>query len=112
MKRRQFIRFGAAVGALSIVKPSQASQMMAKSYEGNAGGAIVLSTWNHGLAANEAAWAELQKGGSATDAVEKGVMVTEADLSNRSVGVGGRPDRDGHVTLDACIMSGDSRCGA
>ena len=112
MKRRQFIRFGAAVGALSIVKPSQASQIVAKSYEGNAGGAIILSTWNHGLAANEAAWAELQKGGSATDAVEKGVMVTEADLSNRSVGVGGRPDRDGHVTLDACIMSGDSRCGA
>jgi isoaspartyl peptidase/L-asparaginase-like protein (Ntn-hydrolase superfamily) len=44
--------------------------------------------------------------------VEKGVMVTEADLTNRSVGVGGRPDRDGHVTLDACIMSGDSRCGS
>ena len=62
MKRRQFIRFGAAVGALSIVKPSQASQIVAKSYEGNAGGPIVLSTWNHGLAANEAAWAELKKG--------------------------------------------------
>jgi len=97
---------------LSIVKPSQASQIMAKSYEGNAGGAIILSTWNHGLAANEGAWQVLSKGGSALDAVEKGVMVTEADLTNRSVGVGGRPDRDGHVTLDACIMSGDSRCGS
>ena len=77
-----------------------------------ANGPIVLSTWNHGLAANEGAWAVLEKGGSALDAVEKGVMVTEADLTNRSVGVGGRPDRDGHVTLDACIMSGDSRCGS
>jgi isoaspartyl peptidase/L-asparaginase-like protein (Ntn-hydrolase superfamily) len=112
MKRRQFIRFGAAVGALSVVKPSQATNIVAQSYQGKAKGPIVLSTWNHGLAANEGAWAVLQKGGSALDAVEKGVMVTEADLTNRSVGVGGRPDRDGHVTLDACIMSGDSRCGS
>ena len=112
MKRRQFIRFGAAVGALSVVKPSQATNIVAQSYQGKANGPIVLSTWNHGLAANEGAWAVLEKGGSALDAVEKGVMVTEADLTNRSVGVGGRPDRDGHVTLDACIMSGDSRCGS
>ncbi len=112
MKRRQFIRFGAAVGALGVVKPSQATNIVAQSYQGKAKGPIVLSTWNHGLAANEGAWAVLQKGGSALDAVEKGVMVTEADLTNRSVGVGGRPDRDGHVTLDACIMSGDSRCGS
>ena len=112
MKRRQFIRFGAAVGALSVVKPSEATDIVAQSYQGKAKGPIVLSTWNHGLAANEGAWAVLEKGGSALDAVEKGVMVTEADLTNRSVGVGGRPDRDGHVTLDACIMSGDSRCGS
>jgi len=112
MKRRQFIRFGAAVGALTVVKPSQATNIVAQSYQGKAKGPIVLSTWNHGLAANEGAWAVLEKGGSALDAVEKGVMVTEADLTNRSVGVGGRPDRDGNVTLDACIMSGDARCGS
>ena len=94
------------------MKPSQATNIVAQSYQGKAKGPIVLSTWNHGLAANEGAWAVLEKGGSALDAVEKGVMVTEADLTNRSVGVGGRPDRDGHVTLDACIMSGDSSCGS
>lgn len=112
MKRRQFIRFGAAVGALSLVETTKAGQILAQGARGSAKGPIVLSTWNHGLAANEGAWAVLQKGGSALDAVEKGVMVTEADLSNRSVGIGGRPDRDGHVTLDACIMSGDARCGS
>lgn len=112
MKRRQFIRFGAAVGALSLVETTKAGQILAQGAQGSAKGPIVLSTWNHGLAANEGAWAVLQKGGSALDAVEKGVMVTEADLSNRSVGIGGRPDRDGHVTLDACIMSGDARCGS
>lgn len=112
MKRRQFIRFGAAVGALSLVETTKAGQILAQGTQGSAKGPIVLSTWNHGLAANEGAWAVLQKGGSAIDAVEKGVMVTEADLTNRSVGIGGRPDRDGHVTLDACIMSGDARCGS
>ena len=112
MKRRQFIRFGAILGALGVVRPSKASDFMAKSFEGKANGPLILSTWNHGIAANEGAWVVLQKGGSALDAVEKGVMVTEADLSNRSVGVGGRPDREGHVTLDACIMSGDARCGS
>jgi isoaspartyl peptidase/L-asparaginase-like protein (Ntn-hydrolase superfamily) len=112
MKRRQFIRFGAAIGALSMVETAKAGQILAQGAQGAAKGPIVLSTWNHGLAANEGAWAVLQKGGSALDAVEKGVMVTEADLTNRSVGVGGRPDRDGHVTLDACIMSGDARCGS
>ncbi|PHQ61114.1 MAG: glycosylasparaginase, partial [Maribacter sp.] len=31
---------------------------------------------------------------------------------NQTVGMGGRPDRDGNVTLDACIMDKDSNCGA
>jgi isoaspartyl peptidase/L-asparaginase-like protein (Ntn-hydrolase superfamily) len=64
------------------------------------------------LDANKAAWEVLSKGGKAIDAVEKGVRVTENDLTNRSVGIGGRPDRDGHVTLDACIMDEQSRCGS
>ena len=112
MKRRQFIRFGALLSALSLVDKSKASQTVVHSFSGKTNTPLVLSTWNHGLAANEGAWQVLSKGGSALDAVEQGVMVTEADLTNRSVGVGGRPDRDGHVTLDACIMSGDSRCGS
>ncbi len=95
-----------------MVDKPKASQTFSQSFSGKTVGPLVLSTWNHGLAANEGAWQVLSKGGSALDAVEKGVMVTEADLTNRSVGVGGRPDRDGHVTLDACIMSGDSRCGS
>lgn len=73
---------------------------------------IVISTWKHGLAANTAAWEVLEKGGSSLDAVEKGVMVTESDPTNTSVGLGGTPDRDGHVTLDACIMDHEGNCGA
>ena len=73
---------------------------------------LVISTWIHGMEANAGAWEILSNGGNALDAVQKGVAVTENDLNNRSVGLGGRPDRDGHVTLDACIMDHDSRCGA
>ncbi len=73
---------------------------------------IVVSTWNHGLDANKAAWEILSNDGSALDAVEQGVRVTESDADNMSVGLGGLPDRDGNVTLDACIMDHESNCGA
>ena len=73
---------------------------------------IIISTWNHGLAANNAAWEKLESGGNALDAVEAGVRITESDETNRSVGLGGLPDRDGNVTLDACIMNHESECGA
>jgi N4-(beta-N-acetylglucosaminyl)-L-asparaginase len=66
---------------------------------------VVVSTWNHGIQANEEAWKIIGAGGRALDAVEKGVMVVEADPAVQSVGYGGLPDRDGHVTLDACIMN-------
>lgn len=64
---------------------------------------LVISTWDAGLAANKDAWQILRSGGRAFDAVEKGVMVTESSI-NCCVGLGGNPDREGIVTLDACIM--------
>ncbi len=73
---------------------------------------LVVSTWRHGLAANNAAWEVLKKGGSSLDAVEQGVRVSEADPDVSSVGYGGNPDRDGNVTLDACIMNKDGDCGS
>ncbi|MBC7923057.1 MAG: N(4)-(beta-N-acetylglucosaminyl)-L-asparaginase [Ferruginibacter sp.] len=73
---------------------------------------IVLSTWDHGLAANEGAWKILSAGGRALDAVEAGVRVTEADPKVNTVGLGGLPDRDGKVTLDACIMDENGRAGS
>lgn len=73
---------------------------------------LVISTWRHGLAANEKAWEIISSGGLALDAVEQGVMVTEADPESQSVGYGGLPDREGIVTLDACIMDNDGNCGS
>ncbi len=71
---------------------------------------VVISTWQHGISANESAWKILSDNGRAFDAVERGVRVTEADPNVSSVGYGGYPDRDGNVTLDACIM--DENCNA
>lgn len=73
---------------------------------------IVISTWKHGLAANDAAWKVLAVNGHSLDAVEQGVRVPEADPNVTSVGYGGLPDRDGIVTLDACIMDENGNCGS
>lgn len=73
---------------------------------------IVLSTWNFGLAANVAAWKILSSGGRALDAVEAGARIPESDPTESSVGYGGLPDRDGHVTLDASIMDEHGNCGS
>ena len=72
---------------------------------------IVISTWNTGLEANKAAWKVLVSNGRALDAVEEGVKVTEAS-QNCCVGLGANPDRDGFVTLDACIMDESFNCGS
>ncbi|MBL7855708.1 MAG: N(4)-(beta-N-acetylglucosaminyl)-L-asparaginase [Cyclobacteriaceae bacterium] len=73
---------------------------------------VVVSTWNFGQAANVEAWKILSSGGRALDAVEAGARVPEGDPRETSVGLGGLPDRDGRVTLDACIMDEFSNCGA
>ncbi|MFD2037265.1 N(4)-(beta-N-acetylglucosaminyl)-L-asparaginase [Belliella marina] len=73
---------------------------------------LILATWEHGMAANDKAWEVLTTTGDIVDAVEQGVMVTELDLQNLSVGLQGLPDREGIATLDASIMIGDGSCGS
>ncbi|MEY3052288.1 MAG: hypothetical protein RLY31_2073 [Bacteroidota bacterium] len=73
---------------------------------------LVLSTWDFGREANASAWQVLGTGGRALDAVEQGVRLVEEDASNQSVGIGGLPDREGRVTLDACIMDEKGRAGS
>jgi N4-(beta-N-acetylglucosaminyl)-L-asparaginase len=73
---------------------------------------IVISTWEPNVKANAEAWKILIANGRAVDAVEAGVQIPEADPKDQSVGYGGLPDRDGKVTLDACIMDEIGNCGA
>ena len=71
----------------------------------------VVSTWDSGVTANNAAWPILHKGGRALDAVEAGGRASEAEPSF-CVGLAAWPDRDGNVTLDSCIMDGNGDIGA
>lgn len=107
--RRVFIQRASLVaGFFSLRNFAKASP----SYSVTTGSPIVISTWAHGIPANAAAWEILSTGGRALDAVEAGVRVPEADPEVTSVGYGGLPDRDGRVTLDACIMDEHSNCGS
>ena len=74
--------------------------------------AVMVSTWDFGRQANAAGVDRRRAGGSALDMVEAGGRVVEADGGNGSVGFGGMPDRDGRVTLDACVMDWAGGIGA
>lgn len=115
--RRHFMKVGAAAVAAAAAgcRPSRSEdhvEQVVAPAKPKAHGAMIISTWEHGLQANAKAWEVLAGKRSVLDAVEQGVMVIESDLTNRSVGLGGTPDRDGHTTLDACIQDHDGRCGA
>jgi N4-(beta-N-acetylglucosaminyl)-L-asparaginase len=114
MSRRKFIKQGAlGVGFLLLgEKLGLISESKAQVFINQKGKPKVISTWRHGVPANEEAWKKLKGGGSALDAVEQGVRHSESDANNLSVGLGGLPDRDGNVTLDACIMNHEHECGA
>ncbi|MBK9335679.1 MAG: N(4)-(beta-N-acetylglucosaminyl)-L-asparaginase [Lewinellaceae bacterium] len=72
---------------------------------------VVIATWDN-RKATDAAWQVLARGGRAFDAVEAGARIPEADPEDTSVGYGGFPDRDGNVTLDACIMDEFGNAGS
>lgn len=109
--RRKFIKISAAGASLAALSPSAFANPLLP--PANAGGfPIVISTWDFGVAANKEAWKTLGNGGRALDAVEAGVKIPEADLNNHTVGRAGYPDRDGHVSLDACIMDESGNCGS
>jgi N4-(beta-N-acetylglucosaminyl)-L-asparaginase len=101
MKRRQFLQSIPAIVPIINLQPATPNPQP-----------VIISTWDFGKKANNVSWSTLQQGGSALDAVEKGINLIEEDPDNLTVGIGGLPDREGHVTLDACIMDQDSRCGS
>jgi N4-(beta-N-acetylglucosaminyl)-L-asparaginase len=104
--RRTFLKTGAAaMMATPLINAACSGQSKFN-------GPTVISTWNFGIRANEAAWRILSSGGRALDAIEAGARVPEADPNNTTVGYGGAPDREGKVTLDACIMDEKGGCGS
>ncbi len=117
LPRRTFLRRAAAMAAILGVDPTRlllaktaplsAAPMKGERFKGG----HMLATWNHGLVSNAEGWRQMQQGGSALDAVVEGTAVVESDPTGTSVGLGGRPDRSGRVTLDACVMNAEGHAG-
>ncbi|MFC4722539.1 N(4)-(beta-N-acetylglucosaminyl)-L-asparaginase [Geojedonia litorea] len=121
MKRRNFIKNASLTGVGIAVGSSLAGcnepakkeneSEVAINKSNSAYIPVVIATWNVKQSTSKA-WETIQNGGSALDAVEQGCRVEEADEKGQSVGKGGLPDREGHVTLDACVMNQHGDCGA
>ena len=106
MKRRDFLKTSVVGFAAPTILLS------GQEIKTNNNNPIILSTWSHGLPANDAGWKVLQNGGSAMDAAEAGAKIPEADPTSTSVGLGGLPDEQGNVTLDACVMDSTGNAGS
>ena len=102
-------------GANFLSHSSETDARPADERNGNkARGPVMLGTWPFAQTAIGAAWDGLtQPDGTALDAVEAAARRTEADPNERSVGLGGRPDRDARcawvVWLQECL---GFACGA
>lgn len=104
LDRRKFLYLSALTAPLlSFKKITGSKQVTIKP--------IIISTWDEGKNVNAAVWNILAKKGRALDAIEAGAKYIENKISC-CVGLGGNPDRDGIVTLDACVMDEHANCGA
>ncbi len=118
MKRRNFIKKASTTSLGLVAVSSTVLSCNSNSKEKDSAPVIsnpikplVIATWNTPLAVETAAKV-LEKGNSALEAVEQGCRIEEANEKGQSVGKGGLPDRDGNVTLDACIMDEKGDYGA
>ena len=118
MKRRNFLKnasltgVGLAVGnsLLSCTdNKSESSKVVSETTKPSL--PLVIATWDVKNATAKA-WETLQSGETVLDAIEKGCNIEEDNAEGLSVGKGGLPDRDGNVTLDACIMNKEGNCGS
>ena len=113
MRRRTFLKNGMlGIGALAGLPGARgafaAPEPAAAGRENRVGEPIIVSTWSHGMAANNAAARILQVSGAGMTAVVRGIMIPEADPKVTSVGRGGYPNIDGVVELDAAVMNGNT----
>ncbi len=120
MKRRNFLQ-KAALGSVGIttlgssLAATAATPKKAKDKQeplaSNSLLPVVIATWSVEQATKKA-WQSMEDGSSALDAVIAGCGVEEANAKGQSVGIGGLPDREGRVTLDACVMNEKGDYGA
>lgn len=112
IRRRKLIKaglYGAIAAGTGLLKACTSSTQV----HSNPGKLpLTMSTWGPNVKANALAHSLLLEGHNILDALEKGINVPESDPDDTSVGYGGWPDRDGNVTLDACIMDAQGNAGS
>jgi N4-(beta-N-acetylglucosaminyl)-L-asparaginase len=105
MKRRDFLKSGAAVGVASLISQSSATTKMMNQLPDEKISPVVIASAN-GLEAVKKAYDIIMEGNDALDGVIAGVNLLEDDPKDHSVGLGGLPNEDGVVELDSCCMHG------
>jgi len=104
MKRRTFLKMGAAASVTSVVLPAHVTSGEMLKQTGESLPVVIAS--NNGLEAVEKAYKMIDEGRDALDAVIAGVNLVEDDPTDHSVGLGGLPNEAGVVELDSCCMHG------
>ena len=109
--RRDFVKTS-VLGAVAAGVGAHATSAVAKAHlpsgSDSAKRPIIISA-NNGRAYVEAAYAFLKSGGDTLDAGIRVVKGPEDDPNDDSVGLGGLPNEEGVVELDACCMHGPTR---
>jgi N4-(beta-N-acetylglucosaminyl)-L-asparaginase len=112
--RRDFVKtsvlgaFAAGVGANAEATLAAAEDRGHASPADSSKRPIIICAHN-GHAYVEAAYAFLESGGDTLDAAIRVVKGPEDDPNDDSVGLGGLPNEEGVVELDACCMHGPTR---
>ena len=110
VSRRQFL--GTAVAgslSLGLLNPKSSGQASKKGEAASPGKLPTIISAHNGLEYLDDAYAFLAAGGDTLDAALKVVKGPEDDPNDTSVGLGGLPNEEGVVELDACCMHGPTR---
>lgn len=105
--RRDFLGT-AALGTIGLSLEAQEKQKEIKSTAGTPTRPIIISAGN-GFDYIDEGYEILRKGGDTLDAAMRVVRGPEDDPNDDSVGLGGLPNEEGVVELDACCMHGPTR---
>lgn len=108
--RRDFIHSTSAAGAAAFLGHKLLNAPAANAQAAAPAKPVVIASGN-GLQATAKAMSLMQQGADALDAVIAGVNILEDDPNENSVGLGGLPNEDGVVELDASVMHGPTGRG-